>query len=361
MKEFLSPKIVTIVFCVIAGIGIINTQTTSDTLVVVSLIVGAWMAITIHEIGHVIFGKIAGYEFLNLITGPFLLEKTERGIKLLENKSWLSFGGLSVMMPSINEKKRMIKNSFIYTVGGPFSSLFLCLLSLFLSYELDNIYLKYFACINGGILIATMIPFKDSMGMGSDGHVLLSLLRKDGDALRQVENMIINKELFSNKVPSNWDPEYIKIAKQKEPSLENIFSGQMIYFYEVETSGFYTAREAVLGYTSIHVNKQNSIRLIPFLHMQQIATFLSDNCKMDEITYYQQYLWGEPVSFNRGNAMIAYLENDIPKALEYLHKAKKVIEAGEHRYGFFKSERTLTALIEKKIVKIQTEEDIHLV
>ena len=64
-----------------------------------------------------------------------------------------------------------------------------------------------------------------------------------------------------------------------------------------------------------------------------------------------RFLWPiEPVSFNRGQAIIAYLQNNRMEALGHLEKVKNIIEKNEQSYGFFQAEKTLTNMVEEKIV-----------
>ncbi len=354
MNAVFTPKYVTILTGLLAVAGMMYRPTSEGTIVILSLLIAAWLAITVHELGHVIFGMRVDYEFAFFTTGPLLIEKTKRGVQLKENKNWLSVGGMAVMMPPIVEKEKMINKSIIYSAGGPAFSLVCGLLSFVLYDQFASIFFLYFALMNAGIFLVTLIPSKG--GMGSDGYIIFSLLRKNSDSLKLIENMIINKELFSKKNPTDWNTEYIQLAKQKKPSISNFLSGIMVYYYEIEKNGFHAAKEAVAGYTTIPVTKNNSGQLGIFIHMQQLAHFLTDNVEPEKMNDLQQFLSPiEPISFHRGQAMIACLKNDKQKALEHIQKVNKIIEESEHFYGFFKAEKTLTKLVEEKILKHQIE------
>ncbi|UOE58947.1 M50 family metallopeptidase [Priestia filamentosa] len=352
MKNFFTPKIITILAgLLILVIGYFN-HAIKDTIIIVGPLSSVWIAITIHELGHVIFGKIAGFEFNCFTTGPILIEKNAEGIKLRENKSWEFAGGMALMMPPFVQKEKMGSKQILYSAGGPILSLLFSLISFILYNQMEHIALLFFSLVNLGIFVVTMIPSGKGES-GSDGYFIFLLLKNNEKSLSLLENTLIYREFLSNKKPNDWNEEYIQLAKQKAPSIDNIMYATMVYYYEIEKNGFISAKKKMEEYTTISITKQNSRLLSVFIHMQQLAYFLTDyqDNQFKSIKHLQQFLSPiEPVSFYRGQCIIAYLQNDISQASEYLQKVKKIIEKNEPIYGFFKVERTLTEMVEEKIL-----------
>lgn len=73
----------------------------------------------IHELGHVVFGVAAGYQFNFLTAGPITIE---RG-KISANNSWSFYGGLASCSPKIDDLQTISRQHFWFAAGGPIISL----------------------------------------------------------------------------------------------------------------------------------------------------------------------------------------------------------------------------------------------
>ncbi|MFP7173885.1 zinc metalloprotease [Priestia filamentosa] len=352
MKNILTPKLVTGLICIVIIIGLYFDQTREDTILITGLLLGGWLAITLHEVGHVIFGKLVGFEFILFTTGPIQVEKTLKGIALRENRNWTHIGGIAVMMPPSVEKKEMVNKQILYSAGGPILSLLFGLTGIILYKQIEHVVLLSFAIMNLGILVVTMIPMGKG-GIGSDGYFILSLLKRNQKSLELMDEMLISKELLSSKKPSEWNMTYIKLAREKKPSVDNVLYGMMIYYLEIEQNGIQSAKEKLSGYTSIPVTKKNKRALGTFIHMEQLAAFLMGygEKQLHKIRKLQEWLSPiEPISFYRGQAMIAHLQDKDLQALKNIKKTKEIIEKNEKTYGFLRVEKMLTNMVEELIL-----------
>ncbi|PRT15286.1 M50 family metallopeptidase [Bacillus wiedmannii] len=349
MKNIITPKLITVFVCILVLIEFCFNHKFESTMEIVGLLSSVWIAITIHELGHIIFGRIVGFEFVYFITGPIKIEKTQKGITLKENKNWESVGGIAKMKPPIVKLEEMRHRQILYSAGGPIFSFLFSFIGIFLYNEINQVILLYFSLLNAAIFIVTIIP----IGKRTDGYSIFSLLRNNEKSIKRLEDMLIYTELISNKEPSEWNKEYIELARKKATNIDNVMCAMMVYYVEIEQHGFQSARKKLDGYTTIPITKQNSKLLAIFIHMQQLAYFLTEdqNNQFKKINHFQQFLSPiEPVSFYRGQAIIACLQNDRQQALKNIEKVKKVIEKNEKRYGFFKVEKTLTNMVENKIL-----------
>ncbi|MDH5162436.1 M50 family metallopeptidase [Heyndrickxia oleronia] len=345
MKSILTPKGVTLFAIIILAIGLYFKQSIGATMQIGSLLLALWLAITLHELGHVIFGKMSGYQFVFFTTGPLLIEKTKKGFCLKENKHWFHFGGVA-MMTSPNESN--IKKMMMYAAGGPILSLIFAMTSFLLYGQYTNSFYLYLGIMNSAIFFATITPLKTNMQ--SDGYVVLSLLKNNEETTKLINEINISKELLSKKQPKDWDSKQIQLARQMQPSIDHVQYAMLLYYFEIEQAGFSSAVNALKGYSAIPITKKNKQQLGFIIHMKQIEHFLSEDVQLEMIAEYQQFLSRiEPLSFHRGEAMIAYLQDNKTKALELLHKVKTNVEHNESLYGFFKAEKTLTELIKEKI------------
>ncbi len=348
MKAILTPKWVSFFVILLMLIGFYFEGTHDTTAMILSLVLAMWLAIALHELGHIVFGKLSGFEFFFYIVGPIQIEKYTNGIQLKENKNWLFFGGISMMTPPIQiSKETIIKKWSMFAAGGPFLSLLLGTISYILYEQFSYVFLIYFAIMNGAIFLATILPIKTSR---TDGYVLLSLLKNNDESTKLIENLLIGRELLSKRIPTEWNYEFIQLAKEKVASIEHLQYAMMLYYFENEKNGFQSAVKAMTEYSKIPVTKKNKFELAFLIHMQQLSHFLQDDVQVEQIEHCQTFLTSiEPVSFYRGKAMVAYLQNDKDVALKHIKKVKKIIEQNEALYGFFKVEKTLTKLVEDKI------------
>ncbi|MEG0440472.1 MAG: hypothetical protein RR587_14650 [Solibacillus sp.] len=67
----------------------------------------------IHELGHVLFGVAAGYQFNFLAAGPITIE---RG-KISANKSWAFFGGVASCSPKTADLQTISRQHFWFAAG----------------------------------------------------------------------------------------------------------------------------------------------------------------------------------------------------------------------------------------------------
>lgn len=358
MKAIFTPKWVTLLAILIILAGLLFERSFETIALLGNLMLVAWLAIAMHELGHVIFGKWNGFEFVFFTVGPVRIERTADGIQLKENRIWLFFGGMAMMIPPQIQRETILKKWIMFTAGGPFLSLLLGSVS-WLLYEWFSVsFLLYSAIMNVAILLATIVPFKTSMQ--TDGHVLLTLLKNNDASHKFIEETLVSAELLCRKKPSEWNSKYIQIAKQKTASIENLQYAMMIYYYEIEKNGFQAAVQAMVNYRAIPVTKQNNLQLGFLIHMQQIAHFLRDDVQIEIMTRLQKQLsLMEPLSYYRGLAIISCLRKDRRAVLKNIQRVRKIIEQNETLYGFFKAEQTLTKLVEEKIASYLTEQGTH--
>ncbi|MFJ8063941.1 M50 family metallopeptidase [Psychrobacillus sp. NPDC096426] len=348
MKSIVTPKWVSLCALLMILVGVTFDRTYEMTVMLSGILLSLWLAITIHELGHVVAGKAGGFEFVFFISGPVQCLKTVDGISLKENKIWLFLGGVALMIPPRVGYKKLAKKEALFVAGGPVASVLIGILSLALYYLSGYILFMYFAIMNIAIFCATAIPLKTSMK--TDGYVLLTLLKNNDETIKLLDELVLSKELLSNKQPIQWDVELVNFARQKQPSIENLQYAMLLYYYEVYQNGFHNAVKVMQPYKSIPITKDNKFQMSFIINMHQIELLLDDNYHTQDIVKLQKNLSIiEPVSYYRGQAMVAYLEKDLNQAIVHLEKVYAIIEENESLYGFFFVEKILTNLVKEKI------------
>ncbi|MGF3104760.1 site-2 protease family protein [Rossellomorea sp. DUT-2] len=348
MKSFFTPKWLSLLGLFLLLIGVWYEPTREMTAVIGGLFLAWLLSVGLHELGHVMAGRWNGFEFGFLALGAIQFEQTKSGIQLRENKRWFFFGGVAMMVPPLVKKEALIPKWAAFAAGGPILSfiagIIFYLLFDWTSYE----FFFYLAIMNACIFAATIVPLKSSMR--TDGYILLTLIKKNEEAGKLMDELVIMREMLSRKQPLEWNRDFIQEAKQKEAVEENVQFFLMNYYFEIEQHGFPSAEEAMVPYVQIPITKNNKFQMAFLTHMKQLSCFLNGEANIKEITRLQNSLSNiEPVSYYRGKAIIAHLQNDHKRARIYLKKVNEIILNNQPLYGFYQAEKTLSNLVEAKM------------
>jgi hypothetical protein len=176
------------------------TQTNTPTggpIVLFILFSAFYLAIAIHELGHLCAGWIAGFEFNTISVGPLLLFRAGKRPKIRLQRSFL--GGRVTMFPrSLDHLRRRF---LIFIAGGPLASFAGSACFVFLSPgSATELFVTLFASISLIQGLANLFPFEVN-DLVSDGGRIRTLLSRDGkkerwfaltaieDALRKLQNI----------------------------------------------------------------------------------------------------------------------------------------------------------------------------
>ena len=120
-----------------------------------------FIAILLHELGHLSGGLLRGMRFLLLIVGPLRLRRTISGLRLDWFLNSGTFGGLAAALP---DPQRPIRGQLLpLIVGGPLASLLLALLALWLSTIVDGRWSAHLLILGGLsalIFMVTALPMR---------------------------------------------------------------------------------------------------------------------------------------------------------------------------------------------------------
>jgi hypothetical protein len=98
--------------------------TTSQSIVFALLVVLLYMlCVAVHELGHVLCGRLAEFRLLLYIVGPLRIDRTPTGMRVGFNRSVMLSGGLAALVPvGLHDLRR---RAIIMVAGGPLASLML--------------------------------------------------------------------------------------------------------------------------------------------------------------------------------------------------------------------------------------------
>lgn len=345
--KWLSPFYVTITLT-IALIASTFTSFADKTNMLALYIVLSFITIFIHELGHVVFGILAGYHFHFMIIGPITIENNDK-IKIVPNHSWSMFGGAASCMPK-NTHSELTKKHLWYAAGGPLFSLGTAIIFLFIWLFIDHVFVFTAFLLNAAIFFATVIPMRMSGGLYSDGYVCLMLIRGGKEAEQYVATLLLTKELMSPKKPLEWSEAFIEEAKGITQSADNFLAAYAVFYYELSANGYEVASQTIDDYKMIPITNKNKLLLQLITQVRQIDSYKSDKPDAELIaSLHKQLSKVEPISYKRSEALLASLQGDEKLAEKRLQEAIKKCEQGIQQYGFLEAEKQLTLLLQKAI------------
>jgi len=184
------------------------------TVLFVLVVVAALSLVTLaHELGHVVGGWIAGYEFNLLIWGPFRLWREQERLHLGRNRSWSLAGGMALSVPRGAESDN--RHAALMVAGGPVASFLLGAVLLWLGRSTgaapDAGVVRSLArvlSLGAGIAslavgVICLVPMRTS-GFLTDGARLLRLARGGDTAVRDRAMMSLVGLATSSVRPRDW-------------------------------------------------------------------------------------------------------------------------------------------------------------
>lgn len=182
------------------------------------------LVLLVHELGHLLAGRLVGFRAFLLIVGPMRLERQASGWSLQLNKSLGLAGGLAGSAPM--DSKDLRRRTAIMVAGGPLASFCFAALAGLALLGFDawppNPHIPFgdallvfplvtFVITSTLIGAMTLVPMQ-TMGMLSDGARLIQLLRDGPLAERDAAIMAIIGHSLSGVRPRDWDPQLLQAA-----------------------------------------------------------------------------------------------------------------------------------------------------
>jgi len=175
------------------------------------LMLAPWLAlfaiIAVHELGHLIAGKFAGFRFICMYLGPIEIAPPFR-VKVRRKPRLPGAAGLTVLVPLHNHNLR--SRAVVMLLAGPIANLItgFALALLVPNYGLFFGCFIFFSLLVGFI---NLLPFR-RFALHSDGQRILMLLRNSAQGERWLALMQLVNDLQSGVDYDRLNPEFIAIA-----------------------------------------------------------------------------------------------------------------------------------------------------
>lgn len=183
--------------------------------------------ICLHEIGHMIFGLMSGYEFNSLRFGKLMLAKENGKLRFCKYDMPGTGGQCIMIVPKVDVEKMPV---VLYNLGGLFMNLFVFLIGIIVfaavkaSYVVVGMTFLIFAMTSLVILITNGLPFTQ---MGTDGANTI-ILYKDKFAREAFRNQLEVVRYLSQNYSVREMPEELFLFDKQIPMTNPLITAQAV-------------------------------------------------------------------------------------------------------------------------------------
>lgn len=144
-----------------------NDSLIENVIFFASLIFAPFIAIMLHELGHLLAGLFQGFRLELFVAGFLGIKRDDKKIKVYFNTNVQYFGGVAATSPiKILTDEELIRKYRTILISGPLLSFIFCLIPFLILYYSDSALNPFFGLLSVtslGIFLATTIPNKSGI------------------------------------------------------------------------------------------------------------------------------------------------------------------------------------------------------
>lgn len=222
-----------------------------------------FLNINLHECGHLLCGKMTGYQFSYYQIGSIRIAKSNGHLKIFRF-SQRKYGGICAMIATKNPS---IFKSIMFYSGGILANI-LCLIFLVLAFRLaSNLYIKDILFLSSFsvllLVIGNLLPITVS-GQPSDGKLIFSMLLHKRYREKVIKEQKLEQQIFQGTRPRDL------IVDLSIPSanstIDAIDVDLLLYTYIHFLDGTHQHLDEIISFLEEHLNEISPIQLPPVLH-----------------------------------------------------------------------------------------------
>lgn len=182
----------------------------------VGWLLALWLVAAIHELGHLLGARLAGWRAALWCVGPIRLDFAAGRMRLSLNRALSTWPGLAAAVPP---RGRDTPSAMaLVAAGGPLASLLLAAAAAWVAMGTSGwsgLAWGGIAALSGAIGLATLLP-SELGGFRSDGAQLLALWRRDPGAVERLAFATLWTQSMAGVRPRDWDPDALAAASQAQ-------------------------------------------------------------------------------------------------------------------------------------------------
>ncbi len=221
-----------------------------------------FLALAVHELGHVVAGRAVGFRFGRFGVGPFCIEHQNDRLRV----RWLPphlWGPFALVYPVTSE--RMSTSLAWYVAGGPMASLALAASAWSMAAAIGSgvgfRFASWTALASACVFVATAQPFGTGSGVPSDGGRLWGLMRGDANARSAAALAVLDGQAVTGLRPRFWDPKVVAVAgEMTRPPAYVLAAATALYRFAADHDDVEAARRQIRRMRSVYTNVPRWLR-----------------------------------------------------------------------------------------------------
>ena len=295
----------------------------------VGVIIAGIVTTFFHELGHLIGGKLNGFDFVSMTVLFFKWE-------IVRGKVLFSFTGLKnelgytqMVSKSTKNLAKRYKNMTFFAILFTLIPTFIGAIPLFLKALPLWVYSLLVTLLPMGVfsILDNGLP-TSSMGVKNDGAIIYGLNKMDDSSKVLVNLLAIQTEMYNGKTPSEIDPSlYFDLPQLREDDINFFLLLNARYNYYLDKGDFENAKKTTDRLLSLEEYAQEEHMLIVKTDaLYNYCTFDYNEDRADDLTYeLEEYLNKVNTCTNLRVKMayILFITKEMDNLEQFYNKARK--------------------------------------
>jgi hypothetical protein len=210
----------------------LNTDKSGKIVSLLLNIIALFIALAVHELGHIITGLAQGFRFELFVVGLLGVKRTEQGMKIYLNKDVGMMGGVAATIPITQSPAN--RKKFAYMIlGGPVSSLLFGLIALAVSGVGTSGPVHVFWVVAGAcslaLVLATTLPRKTGIFFTDRARFQRLMSKGKAGAVEEALLSIMAQYSIDN-CSKNVDLNQVRLLQTDEEAFMRFWG----YYYEYQ-------------------------------------------------------------------------------------------------------------------------------
>ncbi|HEY6180985.1 MAG TPA: M50 family metallopeptidase [Terriglobales bacterium] len=189
------------------------------------------LAITIHEVGHLVAGWVVGFHFSSIQVGPLMLENEYGVLRSRLSFDMMAFGSAGMYANGVRKLRR---RSIVYIAGGPAANLLTVVVVVLVSYLIPSTSSSGLATAAGQLAAISLLLAMISLVpiTSNDGAIIEMLLFSPFSARRYISTVALGSQFNQGIRAGLWKQTWVKAATYiPDKSHNEFYASWMAYLF----------------------------------------------------------------------------------------------------------------------------------
>ncbi len=307
-------------------------------LLVTAVILILLLTSTIHELGHLLAGRIAQLQFQLLIIGPLRLAKGKQGYTFGWQRGNAMFNGMAASLPE--EPTDLRRRMLLFAAGGPIASFLLAFVTGMVAYGLNRnatvlgAYLWlweivfFTAVVSYFFFLTSMKPGNYQTGHPADGGRMFMLWQNGAEAERWCALVAINSADMRGIRPCVWDESLLQTAAHlTDNSYDHLMLQRMQYQAALDKGNPAQAHTILQQIIQLPIAWESGVRALLALEMSYyFGRYQKDALKAEDWLNQVKRDRSQQALQLRAQTAVFFAQNKIEETIAAAHKTIQELE-----------------------------------